>query len=224
MTINVTKSTNNSALLAPKKCHTEGKASVQIEGMTAENQDNITTKQLVTQEIHANELHTNICHPREERIHTAVQDLLYIIKGTLEFLMTTLQEKKQKILCKAAEEQDLKPGDMINLYLSSKKKPDYGESNNWIIMQKSYKKKWSDFMKAREYLTEKVTPFLDKMKTMKKNVKKIAVTTQVKTGLSKKTTQKCSKELTLRLHHQALHNKMTYLNGDLLHYISRCSQ
>ena len=26
-------------------------------------------------------------------------------------------------------------------------------------------------MKAKEYLTEKVTPFLNKMKTMKKNVK-----------------------------------------------------
>ena len=89
---------------------------------------------------------------------------------------------------------------------------------------KRLRKKGYFFTKAKENLTEKVTPFPKKMKTMKKNVKKIAVTTQVKTGLSKKTTQKCSKELTLRLHHQALHNKMTYLNGDLLHYISRCSQ
>ena len=39
-----------------------------------------------------------------------------------------------------AEERDLKPGEMIYLGLSSKKKPSYGGSKNWIIIRVSYKK------------------------------------------------------------------------------------
>ena len=43
---------------------------------------------------------------------------------------------------------------------------------NWIIIQGSdTRQKLSSFKKAKEDLTEKVTPFLKKIKTMKKNVK-----------------------------------------------------
>ena len=68
-----------------------------------------------------------------------------------------------------AEERDLEPGKMIYLDLSSQKKLSYGGSKNWILVQDpDTKQKWSLFTNSKEYLTEKFTPFLDKMMTMNK--------------------------------------------------------
>ena len=69
-----------------------------------------------------------------------------------------------------AEERDLKPGEMIYLGLSSKKKPSYGGSKNWIIIQDSDTPK-KIFTKTKEDLNIKITPFLKKIKAMKKNAK-----------------------------------------------------
>ena len=61
---------------------------------------------------------------------------------------------------------------MIYIEISSQKKPSYGGIKNWILIQDSdTKQKWSSFMSTKEYLSESFTPFLRKMKTMKKNVK-----------------------------------------------------
>ena len=68
--------------------------------------------------------------------------------------------------------------------------------------------KWYFFTKSKESLTEKVSSFLNKINTTKKNVKKITVTKQVKKRLSKKIAQNISKKLTLNLCHQAPHRKM----------------
>ena len=49
------------------------------------------------------------------------------------------------------------------LDLSSQKKIGYGGSKNWILIQDSEKiQKWSFYTEAKEYLTEKVTRFLNK--------------------------------------------------------------
>ena len=72
-----------------------------------------------------------------------------------------------------AEERDLQPGEMVYLDISSQRKPSYGGSNNWIFIQDLDRKKRSLGKKAKEYLNEKVTPLLKKMKTMKEKVKTI---------------------------------------------------
>ena len=71
------------------------------------------------------------------------------------------------------EERDLKPGEMIYLDLNSQKKPSFGGSKNWVLIQDlDTKQKWSLLPKAKEDLNEKFTPFLNKMKAMK-NIFKI---------------------------------------------------
>ena len=81
---------------------------------------------------------------------------------------------KQKLPRKVAEERDLNLGEIIYLDLISHKKPIYGGSKNWIRIQDSdTKQKWYFSTKAKSYFTEKVTPFINKTNTMKKNVKTI---------------------------------------------------
>ena len=81
---------------------------------------------------------------------------------------------KHKLPRKVAEERDLNLGEIIYLDLISHKKPIYGGSKNWIRIQDSdTKQKWYFSTKAKSYFTEKVTPFLNKTNTMKKNVKTI---------------------------------------------------
>ena len=76
------------------------------------------------------------------------------------------------MLHKVAEERELNPGEMIYLYFSLHKKPSSVGSKNWIFIQDLYtKQKLSLFTKTKEYLTEKVTPFLNKTNTMKKTSK-----------------------------------------------------
>ena len=61
---------------------------------------------------------------------------------------------------------------MIYLDIISQKKPGHGGSKNWFLLQDSYtEQKWFLFMKTKEELTEKVTPFPKKLKSVKKNFK-----------------------------------------------------
>ena len=70
------------------------------------------------------------------------------------------------------EEHDLNLDKIIYIDLISQKKPSYGGSNNCIIILGSdTKQKWSLFTKSKEDLTGKVTPFLNKVTSSKKNVK-----------------------------------------------------
>ena len=73
-----------------------------------------------------------------------------------------------------AEDRDPKLVEIIYLDIISQKKPSYGFSKNYILVQDSdTKQKGSFFANAKEYLTEKVTPFLKNMKTMTKRFKMI---------------------------------------------------
>ena len=69
------------------------------------------------------------------------------------------------------EERDLKPGKNIYLDISSQKKPSYEGSKNWIIIQDSDTQKKVFLHKGIIILTEKFTHFLNKMRTIKKNIK-----------------------------------------------------
>ena len=61
---------------------------------------------------------------------------------------------------------------MIYIGIISQKKPIYGGYNNWVLIQDfDTEQEWSFFTKTKEYLSKHFTPFLKKMKTMKKNVK-----------------------------------------------------
>ena len=73
-----------------------------------------------------------------------------------------------KSLRKVTEEQELNPGKMISIGIISQKDPSYGGSNNCVLIQDSdTKQKWYLFTKSKYNLTEKVTPFQRKIKTMK---------------------------------------------------------
>ena len=79
-------------------------------------------------------------------------------------------------------------------------------------------------MKSKEYLTERVSPFLNKIKTMKKNVKIIHCDIA---GENKNLEENCAfffNKLTLNLLHQAIHGKMTQLDWYLLHFICGCTR
>ena len=91
-------------------------------------------------------------------------------KGTLEVCEDCDTAKSdQKLLHKVAEEREIKTGKVIYLDLSSQKKLGYGGLNNWIPIQDLDKKQeWYLFTKTKYYLTEKFTPFPNKMKTTKK--------------------------------------------------------
>ena len=67
-------------------------------------------------------------------------------KGVLEVCEGCAMDKvKQKMLPNVTEEQDLNPGEMIYLDLSSKNKTSYGGSKNWILIQNSDTKQKSSF-------------------------------------------------------------------------------
>ena len=102
-------------------------------------------------------------------------------------------------------------GEMIYLDLISQKKPSYGGSNNWILIQESdTKQKLSFFIKSKKYLIEKSSPLLNTLKTMKIMSKLFAVTKQVKRRLSKKIARNILKKLNFNLRHQAIHRKMAW--------------
>ena len=84
-------------------------------------------------------------------IRTTTKHLNYIVTGTLEVCdKCNMAKSKQKLLHKTAEERYLKPGKMIHLDLSSQKKPSYGGSKNWILIQDlDTKQKWSFFTKSK---------------------------------------------------------------------------
>ena len=68
------------------------------------------------------------------------------------------------------KEHELNPVKMIYLDFSSKQKPSYRVSINWILIQDlKAKKKRSLFTRAKYDLSGKVTSFFNKMKTMKEN-------------------------------------------------------
>ena len=120
----------------PEKRKLEGKASVQTEGAAVKKQENKTTKQIATWKIYANELLTKLGHPREDRMSATVKHLHCSVKGALEVCEECTTAKiKHKFLHKVAEERNLQPGKMIYLDISSQKKPSYGCSKNWILIQ-----------------------------------------------------------------------------------------
>ena len=65
---------------------------------------------------------------------------------------------------------------MIYIDIFSQKKPSYGGSKNWVLIQDCDTKKLYFFKKTKEYLSEKVTPSWKKMNALKKNVKIIFFT------------------------------------------------
>ena len=109
--------------------------------------------------IHANEIRVKLRHTGEDRICTTVKHLHYSVKGALEVCEDYATAKiKQKFLCKVEEECNLKPDEMIYLYLSSHEKSSHGGSKNWILIQ-DLDKIWSFFTKAKEGLPGKTTIF-----------------------------------------------------------------
>ena len=105
--------------------------------------------------IHANDLHVKLIHTGEDRIRATVKHLQYSVRGELDVCEDYSMDKRDHILLhKVAGGRNLKPGEMIYLDISSQKKPSYGGSNNWILIQDSdTKQNWSFFMKSKEYLT-----------------------------------------------------------------------
>ena len=101
--------------------------------------------------IYANNLHAKLGHPREYMIRVNMKHLRYSVKGTLEVCKVCATAKiNQKLLHKQADERNLKMGKMIYLYLIPQKKPSYGGSENWILIQDSdTKQKLSLFMKGK---------------------------------------------------------------------------
>ena len=139
------KSANDAALLAPQKRKPEGKAAIQPEGTATKKQEN--TKKNATRKIHAKKLHAKIGYPGKYMMYTTVKHLHYSVERTLEVCEEcTMGRIKYKWLNKVAEYRELKPVKMIYLDLSSQKKPSYGGSNNWILVQDSNtKQKWYFF-------------------------------------------------------------------------------
>ena len=92
-------------------------------------------------------------------MHATEKYLHYSVKGTLEVCeYYDMAIRKRKYLSNTEEEQDLKTRKTIYIEISFQKKPRYGVSNNWILIQDSdTKQKSSFFTKAKAYLTEKIT-------------------------------------------------------------------
>ena len=130
------------AILVPDNRNPEGKADLHIEDMAAKKHENTETKKLVTRKIYTNELHTKLIHPRDNIIHATTKYPHYIFKGTLEVCEdSAMTERNHKFQHKVAEERKIKPCEMINLDIISQKKPSYGGSKNWILIQDSDTKK-----------------------------------------------------------------------------------
>ena len=138
------KSENNADLLAPKKSNMEGKAAKKPERTVVKKQKNTTAKQTETQKFHTKELRSKISHLREDMMHATLKHLQRRIKGTLNICEDCAKAKtKQKSLQKLAEERNLEPGEIIYIDIISQKKPSYGGSKNWILIQDcDTKQKW----------------------------------------------------------------------------------
>ena len=141
----------DAALLAPDKWKPEYKANIPPEGTAIKKQENTTTKQIATRNIHVKKLHAKLGHTGEDRMRATKKHLHYSNKGTLEVCEDCATAKsKEKLLHKVAEERELQPVEMIYLDISSQKKPSYGGSKNWILIQDlDTKQKWSIFTKAK---------------------------------------------------------------------------
>ena len=80
-------------------------------------------------------------------MRAAANHLHYILKEALEVCEGSITSKiKHKLMCKILEEQDLSTGKIFYLHIILQKKPSYGGSDHWILVQDSEtKKKWSFF-------------------------------------------------------------------------------
>ena len=79
------------------------------EGTDANNQEKNTTKPLSTRKSHTNKLHAKLSHPGEDRICATAKNLHCRVKEKLEVCEDFPTGKiKKKLLCKVAEERDLK--------------------------------------------------------------------------------------------------------------------
>ena len=103
----------------------------------------------MTRKVHSNDIHAKQGHTGEDRMLATANHPHYSIKGTLEVCEYCAKSKtKKKLLLKVAEERDLKPRKMIYIFISSEKKPSYGGSKNWVLMQDSdTKQNWFFFTK-----------------------------------------------------------------------------
>ena len=99
--------------------------------------------------IYASELQVKLNHPGEDRMRATTKHLHYSVKGTLQVCEECAKVKiEQKLLQKVAEEHYLQPGQVIYFDIFSQKKPDYGGSKNWLLIQDlDTKQKWSLFTK-----------------------------------------------------------------------------
>ena len=112
----------DAAILVPKNHNLEGKSAIQMEGTAVKTKDNMTTKQIATQKIHANKLHAKLGHPGEDRIRATTKHLYYSIKDTLEVCECCAKAKSNhKLLHKVEEERDLQQGKIFYLDISSQK-------------------------------------------------------------------------------------------------------
>ena len=62
LTTKLYNSTNHAAFLEPDQRKPEGNSYVHPEGTAAKNQEQNTTKKIMTQKTHTNKLHTNLGH------------------------------------------------------------------------------------------------------------------------------------------------------------------
>ena len=85
---------------------------------------------------------------------------------------------------------------------------------NWILINGSdTKQKWSSFKTTKGYLTGKVTPFLKKMNTTKKNVRIINCDNSGKNKTPEENWAKQMNKLTLKIRRQELHRKWRDITG-----------
>ena len=103
-------------------------------------------------EIHINKIHAKLGHPGEDRMRATTNHLHYSKKWGIEISKDCATVNiKQKLPRKVTEERDLKPEEMIYLEIISSKKPSYGGSKSWILIQDSdIKQKWSLFNNSKE--------------------------------------------------------------------------
>ena len=131
--------------MVPDNRNPKGDSAVDLEGTDINKQEQTTTKQLSTQSIYVNELRAKLRHPGEDRLHTTARRLYYNIRGSIEVLKdcNTVNSNK-KYSCKVVEEQDLNMEKIIYFDINSQKKPSYGVTKKWILLQDSdTKQKWS---------------------------------------------------------------------------------
>ena len=91
-------------------------------------------------------------------MRTTAKHLQCSVKGALEVCEDCATAKiNQKLLHKVAEESKFKLGEMIYIAISSQRKPSYGGSKNWILIQDSdTKQKWYFFSNTGDDLSYKL--------------------------------------------------------------------